>query len=185
MRQSVLQCLLLCGLAGVLLCCSSGSRDEQQPKGNEDGEAQRESQQPRVVRGSLTVGRTPLPNARLMFAPVGGSGKPLSVTTDGAGRYTAKLEKADDYVISVAALPFLSGGTRFAKLSAPESELDIPFPDTRCEVTVRDSAGGTIKEPVQIEVVKDSGYKQSVLVAGVVRPKDGNSFTLVGLDEGE
>jgi hypothetical protein len=185
MRRSVLQYLLLCGLAGMLVCCSSGSRGEQQPGGSEAGQAQRKSQQPVTVRGSLTVGRTPLSSARLTFAPVGASSKPTAATTDGAGRYTAILARAGDYVISIAALPFLSGGTRLATLSAPDSELDIPFPDTRCAVTVGDGAGGAIKEPVQIEVVRDSGYKQSVLVAGVVRPKDGRSFTLVGLDEGE
>src|SRR5262245_23096784 len=49
-----------------------------------------------AVSGVVTLDGNPLPNARVILTPVGGSGRPAHATTDEAGKFTVTSIKPGD-----------------------------------------------------------------------------------------
>jgi hypothetical protein len=182
MWRQAIGCLLVFGIGVTVIGCTSPARD-QRPQVRQTGTGAG-AEKPIAVHGRVALGNVPLAGARLQFDALPHSSRTVVASTDQVGLYSASLPKAGDYLVGVRAVPLLLGGARLVLLKAAESELDIPLPDTRFTVTVVDGSGRTIEEPVQIEVMKDLEYAQEIATAGVLRPRDGATLTLLGLSEG-
>ncbi len=90
------------------------------------------------VSGTVTIGDSPLPSARLLFGGSGGAEK-IRATTDRDGRFAVNLPRRGKWVVDVEALR--DGVAATTEVSIEKDEVDIRLPSTDVSGWVRDADG--------------------------------------------